>query len=174
MTYVVVFVWDLRRLLVPLSYFIEKPLQNWTRQTADLLGTVFVHADYTLPVEEVRQELHRILQSRSWGRQSLEFAGHEPLADDPGTSRPDERAEQLCGTGFTLPCARGADCVRSAELSPEPAEESGRNRKLWAETRTFVKWGNKVRVSKGSQSLRTTLEPTGWIYASNTSMHPTH
>jgi small-conductance mechanosensitive channel len=63
MTYVVVRIWDLRRLIVPLSYFIEKPFQNWTRQTADLLGSVFIYADYTLPVEPVRQELHRILQS---------------------------------------------------------------------------------------------------------------
>jgi len=63
MTYVVVRVWDLRRLILPISYFIEKPFQNWTRNTADLLGTVFIYADYTLPVDEVRQELQRILQS---------------------------------------------------------------------------------------------------------------
>jgi small-conductance mechanosensitive channel len=63
MTYVVVRIWDLRRLIVPLSYFIEKPFQNWTRQTADLLGTVFIYADYTLPIEPVRQELKRILES---------------------------------------------------------------------------------------------------------------
>jgi small-conductance mechanosensitive channel len=62
-TYVVVRIWDLRRLVVPLSHFIEKPFQNWTRQTADLLGTVFVNADYTLPVDEVRAELHRILEA---------------------------------------------------------------------------------------------------------------
>lgn len=63
MTYVVVRIWDLRRLIVPLSYFIEKPFQNWTRQTANLLGSVFIYADYTLPIEPVRQELQRILQS---------------------------------------------------------------------------------------------------------------
>jgi small-conductance mechanosensitive channel len=62
-TYIVVRIWDLRRLVVPLSHFIEKPFQNWTRQTADLLGSVFVHMDYTIPVDEVRRELHRILQS---------------------------------------------------------------------------------------------------------------
>ncbi len=62
-TYVVVRIWDLRRLVMPLSYFIERPFQNWTRTTADILGTVFVYADYTVPVEEVRQELHRILKS---------------------------------------------------------------------------------------------------------------
>ena len=62
-TYVVVRIWDLRRLILPISYFIERPFQNWTRKTADLLGTVFIYADYTVPVEEVRQELHRILKS---------------------------------------------------------------------------------------------------------------
>jgi hypothetical protein len=62
-TYIVVRIWDLRRLVVPLSYFIERPFQNWTRQTADLLGTVFVYVDYTIPVDAVRRELHRILQS---------------------------------------------------------------------------------------------------------------
>jgi small-conductance mechanosensitive channel len=62
-TYVVVRIWDLRRLIVPLSQFIEQPFQNWTRVTADLLGTVFVYADYRVPVERVRQELHRILEA---------------------------------------------------------------------------------------------------------------
>lgn len=74
-TYVVVRIWDLRRMVLPLSYFIEKPFQNWTRVTADLLGTVFIYADYTFPVEELRQELHRVLQStemwnkKAWGLQ---------------------------------------------------------------------------------------------------------
>ena len=74
-TYVIVRTWDLRRLVVPLSYFIENPFQNWTRKTADLLGTVFVYVDYSVPVEEVRQELHRILESsplwdgKVWGLQ---------------------------------------------------------------------------------------------------------
>jgi small-conductance mechanosensitive channel len=74
-TYVVVRIWDLRRLVLPLSYFIEKPFQNWTRVTADLLATVFIYADYTVPVEEVRQELKRILDStdlwdgKVWGLQ---------------------------------------------------------------------------------------------------------
>jgi small-conductance mechanosensitive channel len=62
-TYVVVRIWDLRRLVLPLSYFIEHPFQNWTRTSADLLGTVILWADYTVPVEEVRQELQRILES---------------------------------------------------------------------------------------------------------------
>jgi small-conductance mechanosensitive channel len=74
-TYVVVRIWDLRRLVLPLTYFIEKPFQNWTRTTADLLGVVMLYADYRLPVEEARQELHRVLQSsdlwdkRAWALQ---------------------------------------------------------------------------------------------------------
>jgi small-conductance mechanosensitive channel len=62
-TYVVVRIWDLRRLIVPLSYFIEHPFQNWTRKTADILGTVFVYVDYTVPVDEVRKQLLRILEA---------------------------------------------------------------------------------------------------------------
>jgi len=62
LTYVVVRIWDLRRLVLPITYFIEKPFQNWTRESADLLGTVFIYTDYTIPVKEVREELYRILQ----------------------------------------------------------------------------------------------------------------
>jgi small-conductance mechanosensitive channel len=67
LTYVVVRIWDLRRLVLPIGYFIEKPFQNWTRVSADLLGTVFVYADYTIPVKEIREELHRIVKgSNKW------------------------------------------------------------------------------------------------------------
>lgn len=62
-TYVVLRCWDLRRLVLPLSYFIEQPFQNWTRTSADLLAYVTLWVDYTTPVEELRQELTRILKS---------------------------------------------------------------------------------------------------------------
>ena len=69
LTYVVVRIWDLRRLVLPISYFIEKPFQNWTRNSADILGSVFIYADYTVPVEEVRAELGRILkESPHWDK----------------------------------------------------------------------------------------------------------
>jgi small-conductance mechanosensitive channel len=61
LTYVVVKIWDLRRLVVPITYFIEHAFQNWTRVSADLLGTVFLYTDYTVPVEAVRAELRRVL-----------------------------------------------------------------------------------------------------------------
>jgi small-conductance mechanosensitive channel len=66
-TYVVVRLWDLRRMILPLTYFIEKPFQNWTRTTSDLLGWCMLYADYSLPVEELRQELHRVLtETKLW------------------------------------------------------------------------------------------------------------
>ncbi len=69
LTYVVVRIWDLRRLIVPITYFIERPFQNWTRISADILGTVFIYADHTIPVDAVRAELQRILeQSDRWDR----------------------------------------------------------------------------------------------------------
>jgi small-conductance mechanosensitive channel len=62
-TFVVVRIWDKRRLIVPLTYFIEKPFENWTRRSSDIMGTVFLYVDYTVPVEEIRQELRRLLHS---------------------------------------------------------------------------------------------------------------
>lgn len=66
-TYVVIRLWDLRRLIVPLSYFIEKPFQNWTRDSSSLIGSVLLHVDYTTPVERVRQKLIEIVTaSKLW------------------------------------------------------------------------------------------------------------
>jgi small-conductance mechanosensitive channel len=62
-TYVIVAIWDQRRLVVPLTYFIETPFQNWTRSTADLLGTSFLYVDYSVPVEALRAELTRVLEN---------------------------------------------------------------------------------------------------------------
>ena len=67
LTYVVVRIWDLRRLIVPITHFIEQPFQNWTRSSADNLGTVFLYADYTVPLDALRAELTRLLEeSRYW------------------------------------------------------------------------------------------------------------
>lgn len=63
LTYVVVHIWDDRRMVLPLTYFIEKPFQNWTRNSAALLGSVFVWVDYTFPVEDGRQALKGIIEN---------------------------------------------------------------------------------------------------------------
>ena len=62
LTYVVVRIWDLRRLVLPITYFIERPFQNWTRVTADILGTIYLYTDYTVPVRAIRAELERIVK----------------------------------------------------------------------------------------------------------------
>lgn len=69
LTYVVVAIWDLRRLVLPITYFVEKPFQNWTRVSADLLGSVFLQVDYQVPIDALRAELKRILEiSPLWDR----------------------------------------------------------------------------------------------------------
>lgn len=69
LTYVVVHIWDDRRLVLPLSYFIEKPFQNWTRVSANLLGSVFFWVDYTLPVSELRHAVQQIVEGcADWDR----------------------------------------------------------------------------------------------------------
>lgn len=62
LTFVVVRIWDERRLVLPLSYFIEKPFQNWTRESANRLGSVYVWVDYAFPVEEGRKVLKGIIE----------------------------------------------------------------------------------------------------------------
>jgi small-conductance mechanosensitive channel len=61
--YVVIKVWDLRRLIVPLSYFIENSFQNWTREAADIMGTAFLYVDYSIPVEDLRLQLNTIVHA---------------------------------------------------------------------------------------------------------------
>lgn len=62
-TYVVLKIWDERRLIIPLQWFIEHPFQNWTRTSSEILGTVFLYADYALPLEPLRAEFQRVLET---------------------------------------------------------------------------------------------------------------
>lgn len=61
-TYVVIKIWDERRLVVPLQWFVENPFQNWTRTNADLIGSVFFWLDYAVPLEPLRKEFNRLLK----------------------------------------------------------------------------------------------------------------
>jgi len=63
LTFVVVRIWDLRRLVLPIQYFIEKPFQNWTRVSADILGSVFLYTDYTLSTDIIRKETKEIVSN---------------------------------------------------------------------------------------------------------------
>ena len=64
-TYVVIRTWDLRSLILPLSYFIQQPFQNWTRQDPSLIGVVLFYVDYTAPVDAMREQLTAILKASS-------------------------------------------------------------------------------------------------------------
>lgn len=65
LTYVVVKIWDERRLVLPVTYFIEQPFQNWTRNTSQILGTIFMYVDYSLPLEALRKHLNEVLVDNS-------------------------------------------------------------------------------------------------------------
>ncbi|MGY5848455.1 mechanosensitive ion channel family protein [Salegentibacter sp. HM20] len=67
LTYVVVKIWDQRRLVVPSTFFIENTFQNWTRNSSEIMGTVFIYTDYRVPFEALREELGKLLKaSKHW------------------------------------------------------------------------------------------------------------
>ena len=69
LTYIVLKLWDQRRLILPINYFLEKPFQNWTRTSAEIMGSVFIHLDYSAPFEEIRREFKRLLAtSELWDK----------------------------------------------------------------------------------------------------------
>ena len=71
LTYVVVRLWDLRRLVLPITYFTENPFQNWTRNNAQILGSVFLYLDYSMPLEPLRDHFEKILnETRLWDRET--------------------------------------------------------------------------------------------------------
>ncbi|MGA7779808.1 MAG: mechanosensitive ion channel domain-containing protein [Paraburkholderia sp.] len=68
-TYVSVRLWDQRRLIVPLQWFIENPFANWTRSSSEIIGTVFLYVDYRMPLAPLREELARIVEDApEWDR----------------------------------------------------------------------------------------------------------
>ncbi len=71
LSYVVLKLWDLRRLIVPINYFIEKPFQNWTRNSSNLIGTVMLYVDYSLPLDDIRAKFQEILaNSALWDKKT--------------------------------------------------------------------------------------------------------
>jgi small-conductance mechanosensitive channel len=69
LTYVTVRTWDLRRMILPITYFVEKPFQNWSRVSTDLLGTIVLYLDYQAPIAELRKELKRLVENNpKWDR----------------------------------------------------------------------------------------------------------
>jgi small-conductance mechanosensitive channel len=77
-TYVVLGLWDLRQLIVPLSYFIEKPFENWTRDSTALIGSVIFHVNYTVPIERLRAKVVEIVKaSPYWDGDVVKLQVHD-------------------------------------------------------------------------------------------------
>jgi small-conductance mechanosensitive channel len=72
LTYVVVMVWDKRRIVLPINYFIERPFQNWTRTSAELLGPIMLYLDYSMPLDALRHELQRVLKEEKLWDQKVQ------------------------------------------------------------------------------------------------------
>jgi|UPI000308AA0D small-conductance mechanosensitive channel len=71
LTYVVVRIWDLRRLVLPITYFTENAFQNWTRNNAQILGSVFLYLDYSMPLEPLRKHFEKVLsETKLWDQQT--------------------------------------------------------------------------------------------------------
>ncbi len=71
LTYVVVRIWDLRRLVVPISYFVESSFENWTREGSQVIGTIHLELDYSAPVEQLRAAFHDVVSaSPDWDGQT--------------------------------------------------------------------------------------------------------
>ncbi len=130
LTYVIIHIWDDRRLVVPLSYFIEKPFQNWTRVSAQLLGSVFVWVDYSLPLDEARKALKEIIESQSaLGQTLLEFAGDRRHRKNHANPRAGHLGGFLQGLGFALRHPRATHRLDSETSSAKPAATSHTNRR---------------------------------------------
>ena len=73
-TYVVIRLWDWRRMIVPLTYFLEKPFQNWTREGAGLIGSIFIRTDYSVPIDRLREKFTEIVKaSPLWDGKVVNF-----------------------------------------------------------------------------------------------------
>jgi small-conductance mechanosensitive channel len=83
LTYVTVRTWDLRRMILPITYFVEKPFQNWSRISTEVLGTVILYLDYQVPLGELRVELKRLVENNpKWDRKvcGLQVTDTKPTA----------------------------------------------------------------------------------------------
>lgn len=102
-TYVVVRIWDERRLIVPLQWFIENPFENWTHTSSSILGTVFLWLDFSVPVPAIRAEFERITHASSrWDKRVCVL--HVTDADDRGMQLRLLISAQDSGTAFDLRC----------------------------------------------------------------------
>lgn len=153
-TYVVIKLWDWRRMVVPLSYFMEKPFQNWTREMASLIGTVFVYVDYTIPVEEVRQAVYRIArESKLWDGNVVNLQVTEAKTDTlelrilaSGRNSPEV---------FDLRCEIREKIIDYLQREHPYALPRARQDQYWQNTPSFIAADNASNGIDGSETTGT-------------------
>lgn len=165
-TYVVVRLWDWRRMIVPLTYFIEKPFQNWTRENSALIGSAFIYVDYRAPVAAIREKIHRHRQAiEELGRPRGVAAGYRRQGAHHRAARADER--HLCRQCFR-PALRGAreagrfpakGMPASAAAPAQRGRHGRRGRQLPWRSRRWPLQGKNAE-KRGKQGRRETLNGT--------------
>jgi Mechanosensitive ion channel len=114
---VVIKIWDQRRLIVPLSYFIENSYANWTRHSSDILGTAFLYVDYTVPVEAMRAQLEKIAaNSPLWDKRVCGLQVTDLKETHHGDPLPGEFKKLQRKLRPALPCPRADDCLSARQL----------------------------------------------------------
>jgi hypothetical protein len=115
---VVIKLWDWRRMVVPLSYFIEKPFQNWTRETSALIGSVFLYVDYTVPVEKVREKLMEVARaSPLWDGRVVVLQVSDATGPHHRIARIAQCAKRTRRVGLALRRAGKADRLSAGRIS---------------------------------------------------------
>ena len=141
LTYVVVKVWDLRRLVVPMSHFLDKPFQNWSKVSPEILGTAELYVDFRTDVPAVRAELKRILEEESQGLWDGKVQGLQVTDLSERTMKLRALVSAAdAGKAFDLRCIvreklvaflqrqpHGLPVVRAEASLPEPSEAQARN-----------------------------------------------
>jgi hypothetical protein len=122
-------IWDPRRMIVVLTYFTEKPFQNWTYEGADRLGSVLLHVDHTVPVDRVRQKLDELVrQTPLWDGKVASLQVTDTAGAYGRVARPGERAQPQPGLGPPLQDSREADRASANRISPRFAESTNGTR----------------------------------------------
>ena len=122
-TFVVVRLWDERRQIVPLQWFIEHPFQNWTRESARITGAIFLWVDYRLPLEPLRGELERLCAgNEAWDGRLCKLQVTECGRAGHPVARFGELGRFVAQLGSALRGPRGIDRVHPASLSRWAAE----------------------------------------------------
>jgi small-conductance mechanosensitive channel len=156
-TYVVVRLWDWRRMVVPLSYFIEHVFQNWTREDASLIGTVMLYADYTAPVEAMRAKLEEIVKaSPLWDRKVVNMQ-----VTDFKNDTMEIRMLMSAGTAgraFDLRCEVREKMIGWLQRE-HPEALSRRRAEIAANSKTTAIFGEKRAAANGGQITETGETP---------------